>query len=284
MKIGDDDARLLQLGDHLRRNDAALGVDEVVFRLLGLEHAQTIADGDPGRDDEKAVGVALRVRMPGGIDRLPGDEQRHDRGFARPGRHLGGDPEKAGIGGIVRLDDLVAKGLGGDLHQPDDRLDGLDLTEEERKLTHAAVAPPAQKALGFGRDAPFRWGQSPPRVDLRPDRGNQRVVAGLFRVIRQRALLGTPAAGGYRDDVAMRAPAVLGDARRLAVLIEVPVPLRRVVGRVEDRIAARAFCRNFREYATSTRCRGPGSDRPAPAAGSVFSGAWPALSRRGLRA
>ena len=65
----------------------------------------------------------------------------------------------AGIGLLVGLGDLIQKALRrgtlrGDLGQPDDRLDGLELAEEWARTDELVMAPMFQEPLRYAGDAP----------------------------------------------------------------------------------------------------------------------------------
>ena len=95
--VGDDDlAPSADLGQHVAGDQLAALV--VAVRVVGLEHAQAIADRDAGSDDEEAAGELLAVRPADGVDRLPGDEHRHDRGLAGAGGELQGQSRQIGVG------------------------------------------------------------------------------------------------------------------------------------------------------------------------------------------
>ena len=60
----------------------------VAVRIVRLQDAQAVLDGDAGRDDQEAAGEVLAAGLADGVDRLPGDEHRHDGGLAGAGRQL----------------------------------------------------------------------------------------------------------------------------------------------------------------------------------------------------
>ena len=86
MVIGDDDFGLLEIVQQVARHQFAVLV--ITVGVVGLEHAQTVLDGQPGRDDEKAAGEILAAGAADGVYRLPGDEHGHDGGFTRAGGQL----------------------------------------------------------------------------------------------------------------------------------------------------------------------------------------------------
>ena len=51
--VGDDDLGALQIAQHVARNQLAAGV--VAVRVVGLEHAQAVADGQAGCDDQETA-------------------------------------------------------------------------------------------------------------------------------------------------------------------------------------------------------------------------------------
>ena len=78
----------------------------VAVRIVGLQGAQAVLDGDGGGDDEKAAAVEGAARPTDGVDRLPGDELGHHNRLAAAGGHLHGEAEQAGIsaaldGGLI---------------------------------------------------------------------------------------------------------------------------------------------------------------------------------------
>ncbi len=67
-------------------------------RVVGQQHAQPVADGDAGRDDQEGVGEARVLRVGELVQRLPGDQHRHDDRLAAAGRHLERDAGQARVG------------------------------------------------------------------------------------------------------------------------------------------------------------------------------------------
>ena len=140
----------MQLG----RDDVALAV--VVLRVVGQQHAQPVADGDAGRDDQEGVGEAGVLRVGELVERVPGDEHGHDDGLAGAGGHLEGRARQAGVRGVVRLAERVLDPgiavLLGDLGDVDGGFEGFDLAEEELLLA-VGVGPVGEQAGGGGRHA-----------------------------------------------------------------------------------------------------------------------------------
>src|SRR5690242_20241437 len=59
MVVGDHDLGAVDIGEHVRGHQLAVFV--VAIGIVGLEHAQPIADSDAGRDDQEAAGEALAL-------------------------------------------------------------------------------------------------------------------------------------------------------------------------------------------------------------------------------
>ena len=59
-----------RVAQHVAREELAAAV--VAVRVIGLEHAEAILDGDAGRDDQEAPGEAPAGRVSDSVDRLPG--------------------------------------------------------------------------------------------------------------------------------------------------------------------------------------------------------------------
>ncbi len=87
--VGDDDLGPVQVGQHVVRDQLATVV--VAVRVVRLEHAQPVADGDAGRNDQEAAREPPALRPTHCVDSLPRDEHRHHRGLSRAGRQLQGE-------------------------------------------------------------------------------------------------------------------------------------------------------------------------------------------------
>ena len=79
---------------------------------------------------------------------------RHDGGLARPGRHFAGEAIETRICLRVRVLDIFAELLRRDFREPDQRFDGLTLTEELLALAKR-IAPVQQKTLRLRRNTPL---------------------------------------------------------------------------------------------------------------------------------
>jgi len=179
--VGDDDVGAPDLGQHFRRDDFTRVV--VIARLAGLKDAQPVLDGDARRDDQKTTAEVLAL-LARGVDRLPGDEHRHDRRLAAARRHLHRQPEQRRVGFFVVLRDLIEQApcrrpARRDLGQPDHRFDRLDLAEEGTGPGPLLLrSPPVfQQPLGRRGNAPVgRVGNRTPRIHVAADLVDLRVL------------------------------------------------------------------------------------------------------------
>ena len=159
--VGDNDLGLPDVGQHVGRHQLAAAV--VAVRVVGLEDAQAVADGDAGRDDEEALGESLAAGPADRVHRLPGDDHSHDGGLTGAGGQFEGDAQQVGVGLLVgvfeALEDCPAlrPHFGRDFSEPDERFDGLDLAEEGPVAAEAVGAPVLQEALCFRASRPNRW-------------------------------------------------------------------------------------------------------------------------------
>ena len=162
--VGDDDLRPLQVAEHVVRHQLAARV--VAVRIVGLEHAQPIADRHAGGHDQETARELPAARPAHRVDGLPGDEHRHDGGLAGAGGELQRQPREARIGLLARLLEmledlpLLPAALRGDLGQPDRGLHRLDLTRRagcrrtDGCASAAGAAPsPASPARSPDREA-----------------------------------------------------------------------------------------------------------------------------------
>ena len=106
--VDDLDLRLEQRVPQVGRDEIALAV--VVVVALGVQHAEPVADRDArARRRGTAWRSARRVGVIDLVDRLPGDQHRHDDGLARARRHLQPDARQPVV---VQLGS-PARGAGG---------------------------------------------------------------------------------------------------------------------------------------------------------------------------
>ena len=119
----------------------------------------------PGVTIRKPRLKRLLAGRPDGVDRLPGDQHRHDGGLAAARRHLHGDAQQLGVGLFVGAFEVfpelgVALLLARDFGQPDDGFRGFDLAEEGADALEVMVPPVRQQTRRRRRDAPVsRVGQ-----------------------------------------------------------------------------------------------------------------------------
>ena len=204
--------------------------------------------------DEKAAREVLAAGAAHRVDRLPRDEHGHDGRLAGAGGELQREPHQLGVGVPVRRREVVeqalaALGLRRDLGQPDRGLDRLDLAEERADAAELVVPPVLEQTGRLRRDLPLAGiGQGPPGVHVSAHLVDDRGGVVLL-------LLGREPLAFVEDDRLLRwRPAfrffgfgigVMNSARRrrledllrrLAALIQLPVPRRAGVGGVEDRV------------------------------------------------
>ena len=238
---------LFEVGQHVRGNE--LPVFVIAVRVVGLEHPQAVADGDARRDHQEPAGEVAAVGPANGVEGLPGDQHRHHGGLAGAGGQLERQPRQAGIrllvGALKVVEDrpTVTTALRRDLGQPDQRLHRFDLAEEGPEPAEVVAAPVLQEPRGLGRDLPgIGVGYLPPLVHPLPQAGNDGHRVVLLRFAGQAlafvedhpALSGLFARGRDRRDE-LGGPAASNEAVGwLPVLVELPMPGRVLVGRVED--------------------------------------------------
>ncbi len=145
--VGDLDRRRLESVQLLRRHEVHRPVEGL--GIVGQEHAEAVADGDPRRDDEEAGAEPLVVRVGELVERLPGDQHPHHDGLARTRGHLECEPGQRVVeSGVLGPDDVerlrIAQLVSG-LGQVDRSLGRLQLTEEQ--ATVAVLGPPVGEQL-----------------------------------------------------------------------------------------------------------------------------------------
>ena len=114
----------------------------------------------------------MKFLLPGaahGVDRLPSDQHRHDRGLACAGGELQRETHELGVGVPVRCGKVLQyvlprRRLRRDLGQPDGRFNRLDLTEERANVVELVVPPMLQQPRCFRRDLPCWSRQASPLV------------------------------------------------------------------------------------------------------------------------
>jgi hypothetical protein len=86
MKIRDDDFRPLDIIQHIGRDEFAVFV--IVLGIVREQNTQAIFNGEARSADQESTGKKLQIRVTNGVDRLPGDDHRHDGRFSGPGSEL----------------------------------------------------------------------------------------------------------------------------------------------------------------------------------------------------
>jgi hypothetical protein len=250
VEVGDDDPRRPQVSSVLHGNDGEGLV--VVVGVGRQQHAQPVADGHAGGDDEEGVGEPLVVRVAALVEYLPGDAPGHPDRLAAAGRHLAGAAEQLGPRLVrllpqVLLDPVVAvPGLLRDLRDEDERCERLELTEAPRAEAVLGVPVCAQGAGDAGDVRPTQVAPGLPQLPdaiAVPPRG-LRLLQGVEQA-RSAPLLRR----GEGEKVTAVPPAGVGGAGDLVVGVEPEVPGRRAVGRVPNRVVAGGAWRQRRTLA-----------------------------------
>ena len=154
MKVGDDNLGFSKLWHEVGRNYVELPI--VIVRVVGHQDAQTVADGDAGRDYEESIGEAGILRIGQFVQGLPRDEHRHDDRLAAARRHFASDAIKERVGvGVRRVECVFNPGVAlllRHLGQIDESFEGFDLAEEKAALT-VGTGPVLEKLRRRSRDA-----------------------------------------------------------------------------------------------------------------------------------
>ena len=245
--VRDDDPRLLDVLEQVVRDQLARAV--VVVRVVRLQDAQAIADGQAGCDDEKAAGEVFAAGPANGVERLPGDQHRHDGRLAGPRGEFQREPLDLRIRvGVDRLQvveqSFARRQMRRDFGKPDRRFDRLDLTEERTDAAELVMSPVLEKSRRLRRHLPLAGRQVAPRVDLPAHLvDDRREVVGLL--LRRKALAlvevqflltaPTPLLGlRNRRDEFGAAASLEQVTSGLARLVELPMLMRVLVRRVDD--------------------------------------------------
>ena len=172
--VGDDDFCLFQIGQHIAGDQLAALV--IAVRIIGLQHAQAIFDGDAGRDHQKPARESAALRMARRIDGLPCDQHRHDGGLARACRQLEREAQQLGVGLVVGIYEMLEEAPADppharrDLGEPYRGLHRFDLAEEGPNPAESMMPPVIEQAGGLGRHAPLaRIRCVSPQVDVPPN-------------------------------------------------------------------------------------------------------------------
>ena len=154
---------------------------------------------------------------------MPGDDHGHNQRLARTRRHLCAQaPEHSAVGRYIHADLLGRRSFG----EPDQRLDGLQLAEEEPasgKLFR--IRPVRQETLGDSRNARIR--RLAPSLHPRSNAVDQRYRNENAGVVECRGIR-------RGDDVSRGAPSI-GQIEQSRLPVIVPMPHRLLVRRVDDK-------------------------------------------------
>ena len=250
--VGDDDLRAVQVGQQVVRDQLPAPV--VAVRVVRLQHPQPVPDGEAGGDDQEPAGEPPALPPPHRVDGLPGDQHGHHHGLAGARGELEREAQQPRIRLPTGVFQVLEEGpagplrpVGGDLGQPDDGLDRLDLTEEGPKIPEPVMPPVPEQARGLRGHPPSARVRPPaPGVDLAAHPVDDLGVAFvlllpgreiLALVEDQPFLLGSASAlprlgdGGDELGPAAALDDLLGG---LAVAVQLPVPARVRVRGVED--------------------------------------------------
>ena len=250
MEVRDDDLRAVHAVEHVGWNEFAVGV--VAVRVVRLENPETVFNRQAGSADQKSSREMFAGRTAHGVDGLPGYQHGHDGGLARAGGELQGEAHEFRICVLARRRKVVKKafarfGLWANLGQPNDRLGCLDLAKERADARETVVPPVLKEARRLGRDLPLTLiGQGAPLIyvpaQLVDDRS--RVILLVLRgkpfsfveddfllFTRSFAFLGL---GNGGDELG---PAAIFDdfLSGLTLGVQLPMPQRKAIRRVEDR-------------------------------------------------
>jgi hypothetical protein len=148
----------------------------VTGRIVGLQHAQAVADGQARCHHQEATRETLALGMADRIDGLPDDQHRHDGGLASSGCAFQRQAHQLRVGIAVGIGEVIEEalarvaGLGSHLCKPDGHLDGLDPAEERANAAKLVVPPVLEQAGRLRRNLPLaRVRQGPPPVHLLAD-------------------------------------------------------------------------------------------------------------------
>ena len=95
------------------------------------------------------------------VDRLPGDQHRHNGGLPGAARELQRDAQQLGVRLPIGATDVRPdpgagrRALRGDLREPDSRLDRLDLAEERLEVIELMMAPMLEQPRRLRRHLPL---------------------------------------------------------------------------------------------------------------------------------
>jgi hypothetical protein len=145
VEVGDDDLGTLEIGQHVAGHQLAALV--VAVRVVGLEHSETIANGQAGRNNKEATGKPATLGSPRRVDGLPSDDHGHHGGLPGAGSQLQRQAHELRVRVSVSVGNVVKERLArlprlrGDLRQPDYGLQRLHLAEEGPNVTELMMPP-----------------------------------------------------------------------------------------------------------------------------------------------
>ena len=145
----------------------------VAVRIVWLQHAQAVLDGDSGRDHQEAARESGALGPANCVDRLPGDQHRHDGGLSGAGRQLESQPRQVRIGVVIGVREMVEEFPAGpararrNLGEPNGGLDRFNLAEEGLNATESVVPPVLEQPGSLRGDLPLALvRQVSPPLDL----------------------------------------------------------------------------------------------------------------------
>ena len=120
----------------------------------------------PGVTTRKPRVNLLAAGLADGVDRLPGDDHRHDGGLAGAGGQLQRETHQFRVRAVVGIGEVLEKPLArfaqlrGDLGQPDRGFHSFDLAEEGANIAELMMTPMLKETCSVGRHLPIDWDSS----------------------------------------------------------------------------------------------------------------------------
>jgi hypothetical protein len=157
MIVGDDDLRATNFLKQIAWHQFPTSV--ITVRVIRVEDPQSFLNRETRCYDKKPTAELLAVGATFGIDRLPGDEHRHDGRLARAGGELERESHQFGIGVMVGIGEVFKKTFAsfrvrGNLRQPDRCLCRFDLTEEWSGTAEWVMPPVVEQSRCFRCNLP----------------------------------------------------------------------------------------------------------------------------------
>ncbi len=227
----------------------------IAVRVVGLEHAQTVFNGDPRGDDEEPPGELVAVWPAHRVDCLPGNYHGHDSRLACAGGQLQGQPHQSGICVVVGIGQVLQEFRTDLAHswrhfgEPDNRLHRLDLAKEGPDAGEAMAPPVLEEAGRFWFYPPVIWiGNVTPLIHVVTQLVDDRGWVVLLSLRRKPLafvedqfflLVGlSPPFLGLRDGCDEFGGTTFVDdlLGRLAPCVKLPVLSRLLIRRIEDRL------------------------------------------------